>query len=293
MAKPAGRRSRQAQPRFRSSAQRARSAGAFVGSPRAYDDARPGYPGEVLDLLSGRQVVLDVGAGTGKLAAPLASRGHRVVGLDPSAEMAGFLRGSAGIPAVRARAEALPLADASVDAAACAQTWHWLQHPPPRPAAGPAGGARRGGAGEAAAGAERGPWPGHPAACRELDRVVRPGGVVVLAWNTIDVADPWVLRLARIMHSGDVLAEGFVPKTAGPWRVAETLRLRWAQEKTFADLVELTRTRSYWLRSGEEIRSRVESNLEWYFFEHTGLSEDEAVALPYRTDAFVLRRAAQ
>lgn len=260
MAKPAGRRSRQAQPRFRSTAQRARSAGAFVGSPRAYDDARPGYPDEVLDLLSGRQVVLDVGAGTGKLAAPLARRGHRVLGLDPSAEMAGFLRGSAGIPAVRARAEALPLADASVDAAACAQTWHWLEH---------------------------------AAACRELDRVVRPGGVVVLAWNTIDVADPWVLRLARIMHSGDVLAEGFVPKTAGPWRVAETLRLRWAQEKTFADLVELTRTRSYWLRSREEIRSRVESNLEWYFFEHTGLSEDEAVALPYRTDAFVLRRAAQ
>jgi SAM-dependent methyltransferase len=63
--------------------------------------------------LAGRRV-LDVGCGTGTLAAALAERGARVWGVDPAGEMLERARSTAG-PGVgfkRARAEALPFKDA-------------------------------------------------------------------------------------------------------------------------------------------------------------------------------------
>ena len=44
-------------------------------------------------------------------------------------------------------------------------------------------------------------------------RVLAPNGVLALVWNQLDVTIPWVHRLARIMHAGNVLREGFRPAT--------------------------------------------------------------------------------
>lgn len=62
--------------------------------------------------LAGRRV-LEVGCGTGRLAAALADRGARVWGVDPSAEMLARARENAGRRArfKEARAEALPFKD--------------------------------------------------------------------------------------------------------------------------------------------------------------------------------------
>ena len=219
---------------------------------------RPGYQREVAELVTAAQTVLDVGAGTGKLTRDLLLPGRDVLAADPSADMVRTLSGMFDVPVWRATAEATALAEDSVDAVVCAQTWHWVDV---------------------------------AAASAEFDRIVRPGGQVVLVWNTIDVSDPWVLRLARIMHSGDIQKEGFLPDVGAPWEVAEELRLRWTDPLTPAQVYRLAQTRSYWLRSGEKIRRRVRENLRWYLFEHTGLREDCVIDLPYRTDAFVLRRA--
>ncbi|MDK6260561.1 class I SAM-dependent methyltransferase [Corynebacterium frankenforstense] len=245
-------------PRFRDAGHRAASARAFRAGARAYDDARPGYPPEVAALLEGCARVVDVGAGTGKLTASLIAEGREVWAVEPAADMARTLAERVDVPVWRATAEATALADAAVDAVACAQTWHWVDV---------------------------------AAACAELDRVVRPGGRAVLAWNTLDVTDPWVLRLARIMHSGDVLAEGFTPEVRAPWRITRRWTGRWRDRLDTDGIFALTATRSYWLRNGEKVRARVRGNLEWYLFEHTGMSPGDAVELPYRTDAFVLERA--
>ncbi len=254
-------------PSFRDGLHRATGAAAF-GDPLTdvdaarYGDVRPGYPPEVLGLLDdgrspGPLDVLDVGAGTGKLTAALADAGHRVTAVEPGAGMlAALARTCPGVARVRATAEATGLADDSFDAITCAQTWHWIDV---------------------------------PAASAEFARVLRPGGTVVLTWNTLDVRVPWVHRLTRIMHAGDVQKPGFVPDVAAPLRMTrDPLRLTWEQELTPEGIVMLARTRSYWLRSSETVREKVEANLRWYLHDHLGFASGETVRLPYRCDSFAL-----
>jgi SAM-dependent methyltransferase len=98
-------------------------------------------------------VVCDVGTGTGVLALELARLGARVIGVDPSARMLDAARAklaAAGVPGVELRtgdAAALPLDDASMDAAFAHMVLRYL----PSPAD----------------------------ALAEMARVVKPGGVVV------------------------------------------------------------------------------------------------------------------
>lgn len=67
---------------------------------RMREDRRAGSPGPTLDLVLGflgeAGSVLDVGAGTGRLAVPIARRGHRVTAVEPSPEMAAEARAAAG-----------------------------------------------------------------------------------------------------------------------------------------------------------------------------------------------------
>lgn len=243
-------------PEFLDDAHRYRSASAFRAGADVYDAVRPGYPPEVVDLLAGQHTVLDVGAGTGKLTRQLLAAGHEVFASDPSADMVRVLS-RLGIPVWRATAEATALSDAAVDAVSCAQTWHWVD-------------AR--------------------AACAEMDRAVRPGGRVVLVWNNLDVSHPWILRLARIMHSGDIQRPGFLPAVHSPWRISQELRTRWIQHLRTEQLFDLMASRSYWLRSDERIRARMRRNLNWYLFERLGFQEGQLLPIVYRTDAFVLKR---
>ena len=137
----------------------------FADVADAYDRGRPDYPAEVVDVLGlppGARV-LDLAAGTGKLTRVLRAAGFDVVPVEP-------------LPAMRARvpgaldgtAEAIPLADASVDAATIADAWHWFD----------------------------------PAkASAELERVVRPGGVVAILWQYPDAerVPEWSHALGEIL----------------------------------------------------------------------------------------------
>jgi SAM-dependent methyltransferase len=126
----------------------------FARSVEAYERARPEYPPEAiawlareLDLRAGRTVV-DLAAGSGKLTRPLAALGCEVIAIEPVAEM----RAAIG-PAARAlegTAEAIPLPDDSADAVTVGQAFHWFDG---------------------------------PAALAEIERVLRPGGALALAWN--------------------------------------------------------------------------------------------------------------
>ncbi|HEX4212237.1 MAG TPA: methyltransferase domain-containing protein [Candidatus Dormibacteraeota bacterium] len=64
-----------------------------------YDRYRPSYPDALIDDLTGLrpQAVLDVGCGTGLVAAALSDRGLSVLGVEPDAQMAGVAR-DRGVP---------------------------------------------------------------------------------------------------------------------------------------------------------------------------------------------------
>ncbi|MGQ4494438.1 class I SAM-dependent methyltransferase [Dermabacteraceae bacterium P13095] len=241
-----------------SSERRVLLAAAYSGQGPEYERLRPGYPAEFvteLARIAGPLGAVDVGAGTGKLAAALSAHGVAVTAVDPSEKM--LAQVPAGITALTGGAEALPLPGRSVSLYTAAQAWHWFDT---------------------------------AAACREADRVLADGGTLALLWNTLDVTVPWVHRLSRIMHAGDILKDGFVPPMNAPFCLSERREVRWEQRMSTADVTRLAATRSYWQRSDEKTRRRVAANLDWYLYEHLGHAPDSEIALPYRSDLLLYRR---
>lgn len=166
-------------------------ASSFGAVASAYDEHRPDYPEASIrwavapvtaegsgagaagngvrgDRLAGLPV-LDLGAGTGKLTAQLASAGAVVTAVEPDKAMLAELRRR--LPAVRAlpgSAESIPVPDASVRAVLCGQSLHWFD-------------------------LER--------ALPEIARVLAPGGVLAGLWNNDDNRVEWVAGLHAAAES--------------------------------------------------------------------------------------------
>jgi SAM-dependent methyltransferase len=108
--------------------------------------------------------VLDLGAGTGKLTRLLVRRYARVIAVEPLDGMRAILEKV--VPraeSLSGTAEQIPLAEASVDAVFAAQAFHWFAT---------------------------------DEALKEIARVLRPGGVFCLVWNSPDESRPWPLPQA-------------------------------------------------------------------------------------------------
>ncbi|PWH06364.1 SAM-dependent methyltransferase [Brachybacterium endophyticum] len=259
-------------PRFRSVDQQRALAAAFQGQGADYDRLRPGYPAPVIDglveqLPDGARDVVDLGAGTGKLSVELVARGLGVTAVDPSSSMLDAARAAAEGTATSssgsfhtrvASAEDTGLPDDSADLVTVAQAWHWFDT---------------------------------EAACHEIARILRPGGLLALIWNSLDVQIPWVHRYSRIMHAGDVYRDDFTPPLGGLFHQRERVVHRWEDPRTTQELIDLARTRSYVITAAPERREKVLSNLDWYLHEHLEHERGSIVPLPYRTDLFVAATA--
>ncbi len=141
----------------------------FAAVADAYDRARPSYPLEAVEWLTGKvaATVVELGAGTGKLTDRLLELRHDVLATDPLDEMLDHLRRRhPDLRVVKATAEAIPAATRSVDTVVAAQAFHWFDH---------------------------------DKALREAARVLKPEGRIALVWNQRDERIPWVRKLGGLL----------------------------------------------------------------------------------------------
>jgi SAM-dependent methyltransferase len=232
---------------------------AFRSSGRCYDAIRPSYPAGVVDFLvpAGARTAVDLGAGTGLFTALLDAHGLEVTAVDPSPAMLEVLQ--AALPRVRtvqAGGERTGLPDGCADVVTAAQAWHWID-------------------------------PG--AGAREAARLLggrRGAGVLGIVSNQLDTSVPWVHRLSRIMHAGDVHPPRQPPDVGESFTAPEGRWWHWTQPITPEGLHDLMATRSYHLRATDAVRERMRANLDWYLLEHLGHAPGEPLDLPYVTSAW-------
>jgi ubiquinone/menaquinone biosynthesis C-methylase UbiE len=132
----------------------------FSSRVDTYVRFRPSYPREIVEILEREcgltrdSVIADIASGTGIFTRLLLEHGNRVYGVEPNAEMrrAGeeFLKKYQKFTSVNGTAEATALPAKSVDLITCAQAAHWFVREKAMP---------------------------------EFQRILRPGGYLVLIWN--------------------------------------------------------------------------------------------------------------
>ncbi len=224
----------------------------------AYEAGRPEYPLEAVAwMLEGTEgVVLDLGAGTGKLTRGVLALGREVVAVDPDAAM--LARLASELPAVRAEvgtAEEIPLPDASVGAVVLGQAWHWVD-------------------------VER--------ASREAARVLAPGGVLGLIWNVRDERERWVaaLTVAMLGSVAEALIEAGGPTVAAPFGPLEELRVNWSRPMTRDAIEAMVRSRSYYIAADAEGRAQAEARVAVVLDGVESLARGGSVSAPYITAAY-------
>jgi SAM-dependent methyltransferase len=242
------------------------AAAGFGAAADVYERARPSYPVEAVEWIAAQtaldygSVVVDVGAGTGKLTRLLAATHAHVIAVEPVEEMRGvLLRSVPGVQVMGGTAEQLPLGDASADVVTAAQAFHWFDHARALP---------------------------------ELHRVLRPGGFLVLIWNSRDMADPLQRALEELLAP---LREDAPYQLGGAWRKpleasglfapAEEAQFRIEQQLTRGGVRERVASTSFVAAmeppEREKLLHRVDELTD-------GL--EEPFAFPYVTEVYVSRK---
>lgn len=138
----------------------------------AYEQGRPSYPQAVLERIVERSQVavgspvLDLAAGTGKWTRQLLETGADIHAVEP---VEAFRERLHELPVVvhSGTAEAIPLADGSMNLVTVAAAFHWFD-------------------------AQR--------ALPEIARVLRPGGTLAILWNERDQRDPIQRALTELLE---------------------------------------------------------------------------------------------
>jgi SAM-dependent methyltransferase len=175
----------------------------FASVAGAYERGRPDYAPAVVGALAAElglfphAAVLDLAAGTGKLTRALLLGGLDVVAVEPQAPLRELLAARVGAERVRdGLAEAIPLADASVDAVTVADAFHWFEQ---------------------------------TAALTEIRRVLRPGGGLAVLSTVPDWRGAsWAHEVGGVMQRARPQHPHF---DGPPWHDAVRLAGGWSEPR--------------------------------------------------------------
>lgn len=123
-------------------------------------------------------VVIDIGGGTGRIAQFFVSKVRKIIVIDPSEKMVEQCKKHPGITCVVARAEKLPLPDASADKIILIDAFHHISD--------------------------------QPGAMREMKRILAKNGQIVMEeFDPLTIGGKFVILLENILRMGSVF---YAPK---------------------------------------------------------------------------------
>lgn len=160
----------------------------FQNEADNYAKARPSYPKEAIcflkTLLPTPSSVLDLGAGTGIMTKLLVEEGYTVTAVDPVDAMREKLSESLpNVTCLKGTAWSIPVESQSQDAVMLAQCFHWFDD---------------------------------IESLKEIHRVLKPGGLVVLIWNMESKErSEWVAKLRALYEQFDGAAPQY---RKGHWK---------------------------------------------------------------------------
>lgn len=249
----------------------------FTSRVENYVKYRPSYPREIIGLLEKRcglssaSAIADVGSGTGKLTELFLKNGNPVFAVEPNDAMRSaaeaWLHGYPNFRSVAGTAEATTLADRSIDLAAAGQAFHWFE----------------------------------PAKARqEFQRILKPGGWVVLVWNERQVQGNTFMvayesLLKRYVSNYEMLEHKHVSGDEGRMMAffgeggASATTFPNEQQFDLEGLKGRLLSSSYAPEAGDPRHEPLLAELERLFAEH---EEDQRVSFVYSTNVFYGRLSA-
>jgi SAM-dependent methyltransferase len=238
-----------------------------------YDAHRPSYPPAAVAFIreaariDQQSTVVDLGAGTGLMTRLLSPVG-RLIAVEPQSEMRETLR--ARVPEAEildGTAEQIPLPPAVAHAVVAAQAFHWFAN---------------------------------PQAVREIARVLRPDGTLILVWNERDPLDPLMEAVERALerHRQDSPRFDTTPwrevfdSADSPLTIIGHRTYPWEEPVTVHDLKGRVLSYSYIAVLGEQARTTVVHELGELagIFRGIRTTDDAVLVLKHITEMYVARR---
>lgn len=205
-------------------------------------------------------MVVDVGAGTGKLTRALTPTGARLIAVEPVQAMREVLeRRLPGVEVLGGRAEEIPLPAGVADAVVAGQAFHWFDG---------------------------------PRALQEFDRVLRAAGRLGLIWNRRDPEQPLEQAIDAIItpyrgstpaYYSDRWAKAFEERS--PFTLADQVQVPFAQTLDVEGFVDRLMSISFIAALDSERRLEVQERLR-------ALADERLEPLRHTCQVFVYARAA-